>query len=386
MYRRSSLLLCSALLLTSCGGGGAGDSSPATVTQPVLIPAAPSAPTPVETPPAATPAPVAFGYTLAPAATPLTGKALPLGKCVNMGGMLERVNEGDVGGNRPIRDEDITAIRAAGFDTIRLPVRYSLRTATEAPYTIDAALMARVRHLVDTAVKANLNIIIEIHNYAEVQKSPTTEVERFVAIWKQIAEAHRDDGPRVWFELLNEPGDEFWNKLSTWQIFTPAIREIRKTNPTRPIIVAGNYGSGVQSLATFEMPLEDPNLFPTFHFYDPMEFTHQGATWTKLRYPLGRRLSDSDRASIDLAVSKVKDYMNRTGRVPFLGEYGAFDIDGISVEDRVKYYGWVSAAFASIGVQSCAWSFTNGFSLYTKTGWIPGMVDAIQTTTTLTPP
>ncbi|MDX3911231.1 MAG: glycoside hydrolase family 5 protein [Sphingobium sp.] len=382
--RLSISLSCSALLLASCGGGGGGSPTAQPVTIPTPTPAAAAPPVTVPTPTPNSGAKVAFGYTLAPAAKPSKGNPLPLGKCVNMGGMLERDVEGDIFG-RPIRDDDFRIIRAAGFDTIRLPVKYSAHTAAAAPYAIDPALMARVRHLVDTALATDLNIIIDLHHYTDVQKSPSTERDRFVAIWRQIAEAHQGDGPKVWFELLNEPGHEFWNKVSTWDIFTPAIREIRKTNPTRPIIVAGNYGSNVPSLASLDIAMDDPNLIPTFHFYDPMAFTHQGADWTTLRYPLGRPLSDSDRADIDLAVTRVKDYMNRTGRVPFLGEYGAFDMAGIDVADRVQYYGLVSSAFASVGVQSCAWSFTNGFSLYTNAGWIPGMLDAVQTTTTLMP-
>lgn len=381
MRVRLSLLPLSALLMASCGGG---ESTPVAATPASATPSLPvSVPPPAQND-VAKPAVTAFGYTPAPAAKPAKGNPLPLGKCVNMGGMLERDIEGDMFG-RPIRNDDFAIIRAAGFDTVRLPVKYSAHTAATPPYTVDPALMARVRQVVDAAVAADLNIIIDLHHYVEVQQSPAAERDRFVAIWRQIAEAHRNDGPKVWFELLNEPGYEFWNKASTWDIFTPAIREIRRTNPTRPIIVAGNYGSNVQSLATFEIAMDDPNLIPTFHFYDPKEFTHQGAGWTTTRYPMGRPLYDSDRTSIDLAVSRVKDYMNRTGRVPFLGEYGAYDIDGISVADRVKYYGTVSSAFASIGVQSCAWSFTNGFSLYTKAGWVPGMLDAVQTTTTLMP-
>ncbi|WP_281822016.1 glycoside hydrolase family 5 protein [Sphingobium sp. BS19] len=385
MSPRSLSLPLLTVLLASCGGGGGTSATPASATPPVTIPTSPSTgggsamPTPT---PAPTAAKVAFGYTLAPAARPSKGNALPLGKCVNMGGMLEREIEGDIFG-RPIRDDDFRTIRAAGFDTVRLPVKYSAHTAITPPYAIEAALMARVRHVVDLAVAADLNIIIDLHHYIDVQQSPVAERERFLAIWRQIAEAHRNDGPKVWFELLNEPSHEFWSKVSTWDIFKPAIQEIRKTNPTRPIVVAGNYGSKVESLATFDIPLDDPNLIPTFHFYEAKEFTHQGAKWTTIAYPMGRALQESDRAAIDTAVTRVKEYMNRTGRVPFLGEYGAYDIDGIAVADRIQYYGLVSSAFASIGVQSCAWSFTNGFSLYNKTGWIPGMLDAVQTTTTL---
>jgi endoglucanase len=337
--------------------------------------------------PTPTPAPTsAYGYTLVPAAKPTKGAFLPVGKCVNMGSMLERDIEGELMG-RPIRDADFAVIRKAGFDTVRLPVKYSSRTATTAPYTIDPVFMARIRHVVDVALAAKLNIIIDLHSYIEVMDAPYAERDRFVAIWRQIAEAHKNDPASVSFELLNEPGSQLWSKVSPWEIYTPAIAAIRETNPTRMIVVAGNYGSRPESLANFKFPLDDPNLVPTFHFYEPHEYTHQGAKWYTPYLPIGRRLAESDRNEIDTAVAQVKSYIERTGRVPFLGEYGAFDITGTFVEDRVKYYGWVSAAFASIGVQSCAWSWSNNFILYDyKTGWVPGMVESIQTTTTLTPP
>lgn len=327
---------------------------------------------------------MAFGYRLAPAARPRVGNALPVGKCVNMGGMLERPVEADITG-RPIKDTDFALIRRAGFHTVRLPVRFSAHASKKPPYALKPAFMRRVAHVVDTALAADLNVMLDLHHYEEVQKNPMGERDRFVAIWRQISERFAGHSHRLWFELLNEPGYEFWTKLSTWIIFDPAIAEIRKRNPTRPIVVTGGYGSQVPSLANFEIKGSDPNLIPTFHFYDPQEFTHQGAAWTTRRHPVGRRLLEADKPLIDAEVAKVKAYMARTGRVPFIGEYGVIDGAGISQEDRVRYHGLVTAAFASIGVQSCAWSFTNGFSLYKDGRWMPDMLNAIHTTTTLMP-
>lgn len=327
---------------------------------------------------------VAFGYTLAPAARPTANNPIPVGKCINMGGMLERDKEADFTG-RKIKDSDFATIRAAGFDTVRLPVNFAAHADAAAPYAIDPVFMARVRHVVDTGKAAGLNIIIDQHSYDQLQKDPFAHRDRFVAIWRQVAEAYRNDGSNVWFELHNEPLWELYKKVNVWEIFTPAIAEIRKTNPTRPIIVAGNGGSGPESLALLDIPANDRNIIPTFHFYDPREFTEQGAAWTTIRYPLGRALAENDRQSIDKAIAMVSAYIKRTGRVPFLGEYGTRYIPEITAQDRGKYMGWVSAGFASVGVQSCAWSYINGFQLYSDTqGWLPGM-DTIQTTTTLLP-
>src|SRR4051794_30150252 len=89
-------------------------------------------------------------YTPAPAAVPKTGPQLPIGKCVNMGNHLEPPTEGGWGG-RAIADDDFAIIKAAGFDSIRLPVRWSSHAQASAPYTIDPVFMARVKHLVGLA-------------------------------------------------------------------------------------------------------------------------------------------------------------------------------------------------------------------------------------------
>jgi endoglucanase len=65
-----------------------------------------------------------------------------------------------------------------------------------------------------------------------------------------------------------------------------------------------------------------------------------------------------------------------------MGEYGA--PTERPDDQRVIYYGTVSAAFASIGVQSCAWGYVNTYNLYTDgSGWLPGVLAAIKTTTTV---
>jgi endoglucanase len=123
---------------------------------------------------------------------------------------------------------------------------------------------------------------------------------------------------------------------------------------------------------------------PTFHSYDPFMFTHQGATFITPTPPLGRVFgSAADITELNGNLQAVRNFMTSTGRVPFMGEYGANDDPAIPVSERIKYYGTMTSAYASIGVQSCAWAYTNTFRLRDGDHWIPGLVEAIKTTTTL---
>ncbi len=138
-------------------------------------------------------------------------------------------------------------------------------------------------------------------------------------------------------------------------------------------------------LTTLTLP-SDPYVVPTIHTYDPFEFTHQGATWVTPTPALGRTFgSAADHTGLNANLQKVRDYITRTGRVPFVGEYGAIDVAGVPLSERIKYYDTMTSAYASIGVQSCAWGYTNTFRLYDSpsAAWLPGILAAIRTTTTL---
>ena len=361
--------------LAACGGGSAGG---ATIGSPIGG-TPPSPPPPSPPPPSPPPPPTPASFTPGPAARGTTGPTLPLGKCVNLSNMLEAPNEGDWG--RAFRDDDATNIHAAGFATVRLPVRFAAHAATSPPYTIDPAFMARVRHVLEANVAAGLNVILDMHNYDELMADPAGQRARFAALWQQVAAEFRDQPDNVWFELMNEPNGNL-NDSTLAATFAPALAAVRASNPDRIVIVGGQNWSGIDSLATSPIP-DDPHIVVTFHYYDPFDFTHQGATWINPVLPTGRQFGTAaDNAQLDGALVKVTNFINRTGRVPFVGEYGAFE--QIPEAQRAAYYRTVSSAFASIGVQSCAWGYTNTFNLWRDgSGWIHPILDGIATTTTI---
>jgi len=308
----------------------------------------------------------------------LTQANTRIGACINMGNHLEAPREGDWG--RPIAADDFTQIAARGFQTVRLPVRFSNHAATNAPYAIDAAFMTRVEQVVDSARAAGLRVILDLHHYEDPQgdlfTDPAGQTVRFAALWKQVAERFKNKDGQVWFELINEPHGSLTH-ANLRSVIDPALREVRLTNPTRPVVIGGEFWSGIASLATLPLP-DDAYLVATFHSYDPFNFTHQGAPWvtpalpTGVTYPRG-----SDAADLAANVQKAKDFIARTGRPVFLGEYGAYE--GIPLAQRVTYYGAMHQAYAAAGIDSCAWAYTNTMPLRDPaTGtWITQLLTAI---------
>jgi Cellulase (glycosyl hydrolase family 5) len=303
--------------------------------------------------------------------------SLPVGRCVNMGNHLEAPSEGEWGGKK-IDAADFDRIAKAGFKTIRLPVRWSTRAGAQAPYAIDPVFMKRVKTIVADARKAGLNIILNSHHFEELHKDPSpANIKRLAGMWTQIAAAFASEpDATLWYEIENEPHDKF-NDSNLLAVLNPALAEIRKSNPTRPVIIGGEFWSGINSLKTLKLPA-DPNIVPTFHYYDPFNFTHQGATWVSPVPPVGRNYGTAeDQHSLAADVTKIKIYISRTGKTPFMGEFGA---NGpIPLAERVKYQKAVRVAFDTIGIGMCAWGYTNTFPLWdqAKSAWVPGMLNAM---------
>src|SRR5205823_6454575 len=120
----------------------------------------------------------------------------------------------------------------------------------------------------------------------DLSAAPNANRDRSAAVWRQAAAELRDEPANVWFELLNEPHNKLTN-ANLLATLAPSLAAIRETNPIRVVVIGGERWSGVDSLASLTLP-DDPNVVPTVHYYDPFEFTHQGASFIHPAPPFGR--------------------------------------------------------------------------------------------------
>jgi endoglucanase len=318
----------------------------------------------------------AFGHAgPAEAAQSVQRAALPIENCINVAGALEAPREGDWG--YKIRERDFATIRAAGFDTIRVPIKFSAHALENAPYTIDPAFFARIDEVVAWALKHDLTIILNLCHYTELFEDPDTHEPRLIALWAQIAQRYAKTSPKVMFELINEPQEAFSGPRVN-RVQAEALAVIRQTNPTRTVIFAGDEWGNINGMDNLELP-DDPYVAGTVHYYQPFEFTHQGATWMDDPPPAGRlwpRPGELAELAHDLA--RIAEFRARIQAPVLLGEYGV----GVEVPmtQRADWTRAMTRAFREINMPACYFNFTGGFDSYDRSveNWHAPILEALE--------
>jgi endoglucanase len=300
-----------------------------------------------------------------------------LGRGVNLGNALEAPKEGDWG--MKIEAEFFPLIKQAGFQHVRLPVKWTAHASHKPPYKIDDEFVERVDTLLKQAEEAKLRVVLNHHHYDELDKRPQEELARAVAIWKQIAARYKDRGDWLVFELMNEPHEEL-NKDNAWtEIIPPLLAAVRETNPTRPVIIGPPFWNGMWALGKFKLP-DDPNLIATVHYYNPHQFTHQGASWAKDSDKwLGMKWtgSEAEVAAVVKEFDATAKWAKENNRPIYLGEFGAYE--KADMESRKLWTKTIAAEAVKRGWSFAYWEFGAGFAVYdrSKKEWQEGLKDAL---------
>lgn len=285
-----------------------------------------------------------------------------LGRGINLGNALEAPKEGEWGVR--LKAEYFATIKKAGFDTVRLPVRWSAHAAKDAPHAIDAKFAERVDWAIDQALANDLNIIVNVHHYGEMDTAPDEHLPRLMGLWRQIAARYKDRPTRVHFELLNEPHDKL--NEAKWNAAVPKLLAVvRRTNPIRPIIIGPGQWNSIRALDKLDLPKDDRHLIVTVHFYDPFEFTHQGASWVKGSDRWKGRAwngSDAEKAAITKQLEKAADWAKAHDRPVFLGEFGAYQ--EADMKSRARWARFVVGEAERLGFSWAYWEFCSGFGAY----------------------
>jgi len=130
----------------------------------------------------------------------------------------------------------------------------------------------------------------------------------------------------VLFEILNEPNGqltpEVWNGL-----LKEALAVIRKTNPQRNVIIGPASWNNIHYLDRLQLPAGDRHIIATVHYYLPMEFTHQGASWNRATANLSgvKWGTDQEKQRVVDDFNGVQQWSKTENRPILLGEFGAYD-------------------------------------------------------------
>lgn len=334
--------------------------------------AGPTAVVPTATEPAAVVQPT---LTKAPSPTaPVIGEAdefafaqnKRLGRGVNFGNALEAPTEGEWG--MTIEEGFFDLVKEAGFNSLRIPTRWTSHAAAEAPYTIDPAFFERVDWVVEQALKRDLVVIVNLHHFdGDIYERPSEHKERFLAIWKQISEHYANYPDGLYFELFNEPYGTFSTTNAWNETAAEAIAIVRNTNPERIIIVGPGQWNSYSTIYNLQLPEKDRRLIVTFHYYDPFHFTHQGAEWADGSEAwMGTTWTQTaqQEKEIEVAFNMMKKWSDQNVRPIYLGEFGAYS--KADLPSRALWTAFVAREAEKLGFSWAYWEFGAGFGVYDR--------------------
>lgn len=332
-----------------------------------------------------------------------------MGNGINLGNTLEACdNNVGIKTNTPLSYEThwgqpkttqamIDGMKAAGFDTIRIPVAW-MTNAThlyEGDYTIDADYMDRVEEVVRYARKAGMYVIINDHwdggwygmFGSESAETRALAMEAYKGMWQQIAERFRDYSDYLIFESANEElGGRFDENSPLYcsdsvvtyltdderyaltneinQTFVDVVRATGGNNATRFLLIAG-YSTDIDQTCDdrFQMPKDtvDSKLMVSVHYYDPWSYCGASSAVSATKWG-----KVSDYEYMDQQLAKMTKF-TEAGYGVVIGEYGALPCSDGLKDNTLAYHTAFLDACTKYNLTNCLWDCSGLYKRVSQT-------------------
>lgn len=175
---------------------------------------------------------------------------------------------------------DIELIKSLGFDHVRFPVEPAPLFNEAKPPELNAEYLRYLDEALDMLAASGLAVVLDLHPSDEFKIKLRTDDRAVAALadfWRSLARhVSARDPERLFLEIMNEPMAE--DPFRWMGIQARVAAAIREGAPRHTIVATGPRWSSVEQLLLVE-PVADRNVVYNFHFYEPHNFTHQGATW-----------------------------------------------------------------------------------------------------------
>ncbi|WP_310602435.1 cellulase family glycosylhydrolase [Anaerosporobacter sp.] len=308
-------------------------------------------------------------------------------------------DKGEISWGNPVVTKDvIRAVKDAGYNSIRMPFTAYMRTGDAPDYKIDETFLARYAEVVQWAIDEDLYVMVNVHHDSwtwvqNIGADDGSAMDKYKAIWTQLADYFKNYSGKVCFESINEPyfdpteeldGEykttaenlateacvaddnwaDYWNRYSAkyeelkelYQLeildevnteFVNLVRASGGINDSRmlilPTLTTNDSATRCNSLLNTMNTLGDDHLIATFHYYGYWPFSANIAGVTSME-------QDTDEDGIKEkivedyiadAFYRVHDTFINNGYGVVCGEYGlvGFDNDLGTVEpgEVLKY-------------------------------------------------
>ena len=328
-----------------------------------------------------------------------------LGRGINLGNSWDSEGADDGGWGNPIRDTDFAIIKAAGFNSVRIPVRWQYNS-DYGTHTVDPNRLNGVLKHIRLAIANGLAVVVNFHHYVELNcaggggtKSDGSkctydanafmaEKAHFLALWAQVAAAMAEfPDNTVVLEILNEPSIPDASLVD--QLMLEAYTVIRTYAPGKTVMFETYHLAKFEDIGSLHMPA-DGNIIFSGHYYKPYDYTHEGHGYACKGDATLISTAAADFASYVSLAQKYYPDINGIDHIPMnMGEFGVAGGDAgfcpwqEGPSSSGKEYWTKKAAKVAVdnGISFHYWGFgqTGGFDAY-NTGteqWYEGFPGAL---------
>jgi len=288
----------------------------------------------------------------------------------NLGNQLEASTNGVANetcwGNAAATQATMDGVKAAGFESVRIPITWRGHIGDAPEYTLEADWLNRVAEVVDYAMNAGLKAIINIHHDDAITSEGVSETNAWInvleaskdsaknaqmteeikAVWTQIANRFKEvSADNLMFESFNEVQDGGWGYgpsasdngaqyavLNAWnQAVVDVIRATGGNNSTRWIGVP-TYAASATFIDNLVIPTDAANKVAVgIHCYDPYKFciSAEANTWG----------TDAEYTDTEEFMFKLADKFLNEGKQVYIGEFGC--VKRANPEDEPYRLAWL---------------------------------------------
>ena len=253
--------------------------------------------------------------------------------------------------------EMIDGMKAAGFDSIRIPVAWSNMMADDGTYTINEKYFNRVETVLNYALNADMYVIINIHFDSGwwARFGSKTEQERkdamtkYKTMWTQIANRFQEYSDRLIFESANEELGTRLNSTDDYkgsgyyakddldslykltneinQTFVDIVRSTGGNNARRFLLIAG-YDTDISKTCDlrYKMPTDtiDSHLMVSIHYYSPATYCIVDNPKNSWGYSASWG-TEKDVETLQQELTQMRISFVNKGYPVIIGEYGVTD-------------------------------------------------------------
>lgn len=233
-------------------------------------------------------------------------------------------------GNVHTTQDIIDAVKAQGFNSVRIPVSWG-DNVDSSTFDINDKYLARIKEVIDYCYNNDMYAIINMHWDWESGGSGflnkgSAALPQFKAMWSEIATYFADYDNHLVFESLNEVTFDYSTLNSFNQSFVDTVRAAGGNNSDRLLVCSGSNADLEKTCnSQYKVPADDM-VAVDIHYYTPATFCVAKSTDTwGYTTTWG---TDSEKNEMVNNFEKLKTTFVDKGIPVIVGEYGVLTDEG----------------------------------------------------------